>query len=57
MPIAPTHVHADAITLLVIGGAVLFWDAFYTALAAWWLARNPDSSMAMALAVLVGVGA
>ena len=57
MSIAPTHVHADAITLLVIGGAVLFWDAFYTALAAWWLARNPDSSMAQALAVLVGVGA
>lgn len=51
----PTHIHADAVTLLVIGGALLFWDGTLTALAIWWLARNPESSMAQALAVLVGI--
>lgn len=49
----PTHIHADAITLAIIGGAVLFWDAVYTALAAWLLAKYPESGMAQALAILV----
>lgn len=53
----PTHVHADAVTLLVIGGGLLFWDAALTALAISLLAKWPDSSIAQALAVLVGVNA
>lgn len=49
------HIHADAVTLLVIGAGLIFWQGTLTALAAWLLAMHPASAMAQGLAVIVGI--
>lgn len=49
----PTHVHADAPTVLIFVGEFLFVSALLKSAAITWLAANPNSSLAQALAFIV----
>ena len=50
----PTHVHADAITLLIGGAALIFELAILKGIALEMLSRYPDSAAWQAFAYIVG---
>lgn len=49
----PTHIHADAITVLIGGAIFLFWSALLKSAAIAWIAKSPDSAYAQALSFIV----
>ena len=51
----PTHIHADAMTLVVGAGALLFELTVLKALAIAMLAKYPNSAIWQGLAFIVGV--
>lgn len=52
----PTHIHADALTVLTVTGVLLFDLAVLKSLAIAMLAKYPESAIWQALAFIVGVG-